>query len=1585
MSNWKWNLFGSASIRPRETRGDRATTSARRRLVPAELMEPRIVLSINPIDVGVVYLEQDAGSDLHGDRFEVTFSGGAAGTTLDQLVINGDQQITGFSVGDVFFDIKDGGLGGDHGFDFQVASESGIDRVQATVVDGETQLILDFEGFQAGDRLVFEIDVDEVEDYDPFIEDLAIINEGFDPITSGVEFQGSLLTAHFSATHFYDAVGSAEFRNRYDEQLTASGLDLPADNASGQRDRTAAAFVVDLEQQAIPAAIGGYVYHDRNNDGIRDVGEEGLSGIRIDVVPVDTIVEQTVLTVTTDANGYYHVTGIAPGTYRIVEVAQPTGYLDGKDTAGTVDRAGAGIAANDEIGQIFLGGGAEGRDYNFGELVPITIGGNVHLSTPDGDCFGDNVLHEPVAGAKVLLLDAQGTVIDETVTDAKGNYEFQQLRPGVYGLVEITPPGLIDGGARAGRLASDPTQPLGHVGDDGSITAIRLSSGQTAADFDFCEHVGATISGHVYHDRDNDGARESNEEGIAGVLIQLVDRSGTAVAVQVTDARGVYEFTDVVAGEYSIVETQPLGWTDGLDRAGMVAGSPLGVAANPGDQISGLVIRWGEVGQNYDFGEFQPVSIRGRAQTSNQAGDCFGPAENHDPIVGATIELLDTDEQVIAQTTTDADGFYEFSGLPPGEYGVREITPLGLFDAGAAVGRVAGVELGTVAADGSVRNIRLTSGQVVEDVLFCDHVPAMLSGNVYHDQNGSGKRDNGESPIGEVTVELIDAAGSVVMSTTTGADGTYQFANIQAGTYGVRELQPQGYLDGNDSPGKIDGRTTGAASQPGDVIRGVEIGWGDRGIDFDFGELLPGSISGRVHTDIVTDCVFDAAAGETGLAGIQIDLWGPDGAIVATTLTNAQGQYRFDGLVPATYTIRQTQSNDYFDGRQTSGSQGGDTSVVNEIRAVTVGSAGQLVDYNFCEIPAATLSGYVFQDGPAVELRDGQTLPERIADIRDGVRTPDDTMLPGVVLELRDGITGEPIRAESHTLPGRYATGPITTVTDANGFYEFVGLKPGPYAVYQRQPAGDLVDGVDTAGTTAGFVFNAGEPQNEQVLSTLAVNPQNDGIVRIALAPAAESRENNFSEIRVETIETPPTTRVPFTPPQTPTPPRRGPQLTFDNTTWSGSANGGGYTARPAGASASSAKPPTWHLSIINGGQPRGDGVETRSEGSIWLTAAESGRLYENVTGGQWLLPVSYGAESTAAVTLHFGFANAIPVTGDFNGDGFDEIGVYVEGEWFIDLNGNGRWDDGDLWARLGTSRDLPVTGDWDGDGKWDIGIYGREWGDDRRALEEEAGLPDSDNDTHGPTKNIPPTKDHATNRARLLRDAKARHIRADVVDHVFRYGDKDHLPVAGDWNGDGVSSIGVFFDGEWKLDVDGNGRLSETDREEDFGQAGDIPLVGDWNGDGVDDIGVYRDGVCILDTNGNGRLDASDKRVNVGNTGDMPIVGDFNGDGVDEVAAYKPSGGGRIVYSGARPVDRRRLRLLVPLVGRKKTRRCGHRPGYFTSGQQLGSGPGSSAARSGLGQDAPDTKNLSRRRQAVPDPTKRRFPLPRYAGVGRV
>jgi hypothetical protein len=65
-----------------------------------------------------------------------------------------------------------------------------------------------------------------------------------------------------------------------------------------------------------------------------------------------------------------------------------------------------------------------------------------------------------------------------------------------------------------------------------------------------------------------------------------------------------------------------------------------------------------------------------------------------------------------------------------------------------------------------------------------------------------------------------------------------------------------------------------------------------------------------------------------------------------------------------------------------------------------------------------------------------------------------------------------------------------------------------------------------------------------------------------------------------------------------------------------------------------------------------------------------------------------------------------LPVVGDFNGDGIDELGVYRDGTWYIDTNGNGVIDAGDMTFELGRAGDLPVVGDWDGNGTSDPGAF---------------------------------------------------------------------------------------------------------------------------------------------------------------------------------------------------------------------------------------------------------------------------------------
>ena len=253
--------------------------------------------------------------------------------------------------------------------------------------------------------------------------------------------------------------------------------------------------------------------------------------------------------------------------------------------------------------------------------------------------------------------------------------------------------------------------------------------------------------------------------------------------------------------------------------------------------------------------------------------------------------------------------------------------------------------------------------------------------------------------------------------------------------------------------------------------------------------------------------------------------------------------------------------------------------------------------------------------------------------------------------------------------------------------------------------------------------------------------------------------------------------------------------------------------------------------------------------------------------------------------------AGGIPVTGDFNGDGVDEIGVFIDGQWFLDLNGNGVWDDGDLWAKLGDDGDLPVTGDWDGDGKTDIGIFGPAWVGDPRAVVAEAGLPDSQNQPTGRYKNLPPDPEEAPAEKRTLKRTAEGKVRADLIDHVFQYGtpgdraDRRRLerrrhrddrrvprrrvvprrrrrrplerrrpvrrvrPSAATCPSSATSTATASTSSASTATASGcstptaTASSTPTTRSYELGGPGDLPVVGDFNGDGADEIGILRTG----------------------------------------------------------------------------------------------------------------------------------------------
>ena len=1430
-----------------------------RRICRYEECESRAMMAADLL-VGSVYYEQAAGDDAQPNLLEFTFQGGAPGTQLTQIVIDGDKAGDGISSGDVFFDTAPGGYGVFRSNPFKVVSSNGFTVTSFQVSDGGMKLVINLEGFDAGETLLISIDVDEFQYVSGNTVDVNAVAEGG-------EFQRSHMYATFKAPHYYDITSHTQYWDAYNQNFSTAqqqaklNLGLPPDRYSTQTDfsdMTAGAIDL-LKQQALPNSLSGVVYLDHNLNNQQDSGDTGIGGVQLALLRLEGAnYVATGLTTVTDTQGRYKFDDLDIGTYRVVET-QPTGYQSVGSTPGKVNGQTRGVVTNaDILSQINLLGGENSVRNDFAEFLPVSIAGKVHVNNT-GDC--ENPENPPLAGVTIHLLDAGGTVIATAITGADGKYKFTNLRPGTYSVREEQPLGYFSGATFVGSAG-------GTKGSD-IVSNIVLTSGTNAVNYDFCEIPPASISGYVYVDMNNNGIKDPGEAPIPGTTLILRDGNGQPTgATTTTNALGYYEFTGLRPGTYGVAEIQPAGYLDGLDTAGSAGGS----AVNPGDLISGAVLIGGTVAVNYNFGELLPVSISGHVR-ANYSGDCGDP--NNPPLAGVKIELLNSAGQVIGTRTTDANGYYKFDALPPGTYSIREYTPEGYFDGGEKAGSQGGV-----VTDDLISSIVLTSGIDAVNYDFCEIPPAKLCGYVYVDWNNNGIKEAGEAGIAGVTVHLTDANGNLLgVTVTTDANGKYCFVNLRPGTYGVKEMQPQEYFDGLDTPGN----KGGVANNPGDYISGVVLTPGSHGEDYNFGELPPASIAGKVHVNTTGDCENPE---NPPLAGVTVELLDENGNVIATRVTGADGTYLFDKLAPGKYSVREIQPIEYFNGGTFSGSAGGDVTA-NFISNIVLIAGLNAVEYNFCEIPPAKLSGHVFQDGPAIPVENEGDVPDVLA-VKDGLLTPDDILLPGVVVSLRDGVTGQPILG-SAALGGYYAADqPIWTVTDAGGYYEFVGLPPGTYAVYEIRPEG-YYPGINTPGTTGGIVVSPLVPTDPAILAALVETPV-DALLSIKLGVGEHSMNNNFS---VVTTVVPATPQIilpprpappdplaipgffPLAPPQVPYLTPLNPFLQAPILTRAG---GGMYT---------------WHLSVVDAGYPRGivgdDGVQLTSMKPEDLIKWSDAQMDEV----EWT--VMDPSDPTSKRKMKFGMKNAYPIAGDFNGDGKFEIGVFKDGFWFIDLNDNGVWDKGDLWAKLGHHGDRPVTGDWDGDAKTDIGIYGPAWSGDPRAIAHDPGMPDPHNPITDKHKNIPRPQHQAAIGKRTLKRTEDGTPRSDLIDHVFLYGTPGDHPIVGDWNGDGIHTIAVFRDGMWRRDTNGNGRSGDNDAKHQFGQHGDIPVAGDFDGDGVDEIGVYRDGLWYLDTNHNGVIDDDDMVVELGGPNDTPVVGDWNGDGGTEIGVFHQPPGHRV------------------------------------------------------------------------------------------
>jgi hypothetical protein len=170
-----------------------------------------------------------------------------------------------------------------------------------------------------------------------------------------------------------------------------------------------------------------------------------------------------------------------------------------------------------------------------------------------------------------------------------------------------------------------------------------------------------------------------------------------------------------------------------------------------------------------------------------------------------------------------------------------------------------------------------------------------------------------------------------------------------------------------------------------------------------------------------------------------------------------------------------------------------------------------------------------------------------------------------------------------------------------------------------------------------------------------------------------------------------------------------------------------------------------------------------------------------------------------ADITATFGGAPSdLPVTGDWNGDGMDTVGVYRGATGFFYLSNTNVAPSVAYSVLFGNPGDSPFAGRWTPDMTHDgIGVYRNSNG--------------------------------------ILYQKKA--LTTGVDDYFAVFGNPNDVGIAGDWNGDGLDSIGVYrsSDAKWYLSNNSTpAGVTFGDVSVNWFIGSGVPFVGDWNGDGI-------------------------------------------------------------------------------------------------------------------------------------------------------
>ena len=598
----------------------------------------------------------------------------------------------------------------------------------------------------------------------------------------------------------------------------------------------------------------------------------------------------------TDANNWSEFTTTVPESVGGTASGQAVFHFDdvpiaksgsGADftNVGALELTFEGVSAVDA--QVTLVGlvGRATKQLDFTASPRLSVGDRVWADRDDDGILDPGEVG--IAGVKLnLYQDTNGdnqftqgvdALFGSTTTDATGNYLFSDLFPGKY-IVQVAPTNFQVQQPLLGLTSSsgnDPApDPDDNVNNDDNGTtlagagvvsrAVTLSDSNLTVDFGF-------FGFDLVLDKSVEQTVLSPQETVEYRI--RIHNDGPSDAANTTFIDTLPSHVTFVSGTTSLSGV-------GVQHAGGIVTANLGtmrtgdvvivtLLATVNDDASGTLVNTATVSSPKE------VNLSNNTDTvSNPVQPKIDLAitktDSRDPVEpGSTFSYTlnivnngpsDATGVIVTDDLPDVGVSFQSASLLPDSFDGDQLTfHLGDLAKGESTSITINVRvdddfsgelLNHTEVSGNETEITLANNQDTEPTLVKID-PASVGGTVFVDRNDNGVFDSGESTLSGVIVSLkgIDVMGAtVVRSTSTAADGSYLFDNLNPGTYRIEETQPARFDDGKDHVGTLGGATGEDpgqflipndvdAEQLQDLLLGITLSSGDAGLQYDFGEL----------------------------------------------------------------------------------------------------------------------------------------------------------------------------------------------------------------------------------------------------------------------------------------------------------------------------------------------------------------------------------------------------------------------------------------------------------------------------------------------------------------------------------------------------------------------------------------------------------------------------------------------------------------------------------------------------------------------------------------------------------------------------